>query len=156
MRWCVRELLGRVSCWACEWIYLARAVCSYGVGVMKETNSILFMEVFMVKQNWIWKAGCALSANECPPFPLRKGLLGHAAHLSRSSENNFSTAILFDYTPNRLSGSLSIILGFPPFPVFLSFACRHLVGLVLSTLPAMPLRIRQAMCSTSKQNLHRL
>ncbi len=47
------------------------------------------MEVFIGKQNWIWKAGCALSANKCPPFPLRKGLLGHAAHLSRSSENNF-------------------------------------------------------------------
>ena len=80
------------------------------------------MEVFIGKQNWIWKAGCALSANECPPFPLRKGLLGHAAHLSRSSENNFSTAILFDYTPNRPSGSLSIILGFPAVSCF-SFVC---------------------------------
>lgn len=81
--------VGLVSCWACEWIFLARGTCSYGVGVMKEINSILYMEVFIVKQNWIWKAGCALSANKCPPFPLRKGLLSHAAHLSRSSENNF-------------------------------------------------------------------
>ena len=78
-----------MSCSACEWIYLARGVCSYGVGVMKETSSILFMEVFMDKQNWIWKAGGALSANKCPPLPLRKGLLGHAAHLSCSSSNNF-------------------------------------------------------------------
>lgn len=150
------------SCWAllvvgpASGFFLARGACLDGVGVMKETNSILYMEVFIGKQNRIWKAGCALSAKNVLLSLCARAYWAmlHTSHVPLKTI--FSTAILFDHTPNWLSGSLSIILGFPPFPVFLSFACRHLVGLVLSTLPAMPLRIRQAMCSTSKQNQHRL
>ena len=58
------ELLGLLVVGPASGFFLARGVCSYGVGVMKETNSILYMEVFIVKQNWIWKAECALSANK--------------------------------------------------------------------------------------------
>ena len=36
----------------------------------------------------------------------------------------------------------------PSPPVHLSFACRHIACLILSTQPATPSRIRQAICST--------
>ena len=45
---------------------------------------------------------------------------------------------------------------FPLLPVLLSFACRHLACLILEGVAGYAERIRQAMCSTTKQNLHRL
>ena len=58
------------------------------------------------------------------------------------------------FNPNRSLCRLSIILGcFHCFLLGFRLLVEHLVCLILSTWPAMPSRIKQLRCSTSKQNL---
>ena len=45
---------------------------------------------------------------------------------------------------------------FPSLPVHLSLVCRHLACLPLEGVAGYVERRKQAICSTTKQNLHRL
>ena len=97
--------------------------------------------------------GTCLGANACSGLTLPKMGDVRLIRMCKCSELFCKVQFVLCFNPNRSLCRLSIILGcFHCFLLGFRLLVEHLVCLILSTWPAMPSRIKQLRCSTSKQN----